>query len=65
MLNKIKNSKKVKATKLREEFNSWDEVWNSSAQLTFERELDDLNNAFLTTNEKLINNFRMIQAASF
>ena len=58
-----KNTRKV--IKLREGIKSWDDVFNTQAQLTFAEELDDLNMILLNKNQNTIEKFRMMQEAAF
>lgn len=61
---KNKNGK-GKIVKLREGIKSWDDVFNTQAQLTFAEELDDLNMILLNQNQTTIDKFRMLQEAAF
>lgn len=58
-----KNTRKV--IKLREGIKSWDDVFNTQAQLTFAEELDDLNMILLNQNRDAIEKFRTMQEAAF
>lgn len=58
-----KNTRKV--IKLREGIKSWDDVFNTQAQLTFAEELDDLNMILLNQNRDTIEKFRTMQEAAF
>ncbi len=58
-----KNTRKV--IKLREGIKSWDDVFNTQAQLTFTEELDDLNMILLNQNRDTIEKFRTMQEAAF
>lgn len=58
-----KNTRKV--IKLREGIKSWDDVFNTQAQLTFADELDDLNMILLNQNRDAIEKFRTMQEAAF
>ena len=57
--------KNGKVVKLREGIKSWDDVFNTQAQLTFAEELDDLNMILLNQNQNTIDKFRMMQEAAF
>lgn len=61
---KNKNGK-GKVVKLREGIKSWDDVFNTQAQLTFTEELDDLNMILLNRNQDTIDKFRTMQEAAF
>ena len=57
--------KNGKVVKLREGIKSWDDVFNTQAQLTFQEELDDLNMILLNQNQNAIEKFRTMQEAAF
>ena len=58
-------NKNGKVVKLREGIKSWDDVFNTQAQLTFAEELDDLNMILLNKNQNTIEKFRTMQEAAF
>lgn len=58
-------NKNGKVVKLREGIKSWDDVFNTQAQLTFAEELDDLNMILLNQNRDTIEKFRTMQEAAF
>ena len=61
----FKKNKKGKVVKLREGIKSWDDVFNTQAQLTFAEELDDLNMILLNQNRDAIEKFRTMQETAF
>ena len=61
----FKKNKNGKVVKLREGIKSWDDVFNTQAQLTFAEELDDLNMILLNQNRDTIEKFRTMQEAAF
>ena len=61
----FKKNKNGKVVKLREGIKSWDDVFNTQAQLTFQEELDDLNMILLNQNRDAIKKFRTMQEAAF
>ena len=61
----FKKNKKGKVVKLREGIKSWDDVFNTQAQLTFAEELDDLNMILLNQNRNAIEKFRTMQETAF
>lgn len=61
----FKKNKNGKVVKLREGIKSWDDVFNTQAQLTFAEELDDLNMILLNQNQNVIEKFRTMQEAAF